>query len=279
MGSALALAASLALPASAATRAGSSSGQLVAAGTVTATSGQVMPGAKVSLYAWPSDKFLAAMKPGQDVPRRLLTSTTTASSGTFRLKVPAGALSAAAVSGPYANLEVDSGTSTWFITQRVSDWTPATVHLTDAADATVPDYCVTQYKGQLKRRLGTVGQEYDWGNAPGVEQAFTYHAGQTTTLSIGISKTGKPGSFSIGGSEAESAASNLDFPVQKGPGFYHFRTLWRVAKYLKTCGGGKIQRRSDVQGGSQTIVRVNDWVGVANVTRVSSAPRASICGL
>lgn len=235
--------------------------------------GHLAAGAVVDLYAWPSDKVLQALKPGQDVPRTLISSAKTSSSGAFSLTVSATTLSTVAVSGAYANLEVDSGTSFWFITRPVTDSTPAVVQLTGAADDSSPAICAVKYKGQLHRRWGTVAQEYDWGNAPGVTQSLTYGTGQSTSLSIGFSKSGKYGSYTAGGSETETSSSSQSFPDQRKPGFFRFRTEWRVAKYLQVCGGGK----TDVGPFFKHIVRSNGWLGGDDIRKASRAPKAKFC--
>jgi hypothetical protein len=85
--SGIALAASLAvgpayagqIPASGATP--SSGMAAVADGTVTGDSGAAMPGVAVTLYAWPSNAAVTALKVGQTVPTTLLATATTSSTG------------------------------------------------------------------------------------------------------------------------------------------------------------------------------------------------------
>jgi hypothetical protein len=58
----------------------------VATGTITSPSNAVMPGVKVSLYAWPPDAVLSAMKSGQMVPRTLLATSATTRQAATRCK-------------------------------------------------------------------------------------------------------------------------------------------------------------------------------------------------
>lgn len=137
LGSSLVLAASLTLPASAATgTTGSSASPLIATGTATNASGGAASGAVVRLYAWPSDKVLQHLRPGQVVPRTLLASTRASSEGTYSFHASPAALRSAAVSGGYANLEADSGMASWFFTRKASAGAPVIhVNLTGAAPA------------------------------------------------------------------------------------------------------------------------------------------------
>jgi hypothetical protein len=275
LGSSLVLAASL-TEALTIGQAAAATSVTVATGTVHDASGALAKDAVVDLYAWPSDQVLQALKPGEEVPRTLIASAKTSSAGVFSLTVGAQQLSAVAVSGAYANLEVDSGTSSWFITQPVASWAPMTVHLAGAANSAVPAYCIVRYQNQLHRRWGTIAQEYDWGNAGGVSQTVTYDQSQSTSLSIGISNSGKYGTFTASGSESETTATGQGFPTQHKPGFYHFRTWWRIAKYLKVCGG-KIVDGKKIAVAYKHIVRSNGWIAGDDIRRGSQAPRASLC--
>ena len=70
LGSSLVLAASLALPVSAATATGPSSGRLIATGTVANTRGGAAPGAVVRLYAWPSTRCCSTFVRARSCPGR-----------------------------------------------------------------------------------------------------------------------------------------------------------------------------------------------------------------
>lgn len=90
------------------------SGILTIAGSVGNAGRHLTAGAYVQLYAWPPDHTLQALRPGQNVPRKLLAAATTNSAGTYTLHVPAGALRSVADSSGYVNLEADSGAGSWF---------------------------------------------------------------------------------------------------------------------------------------------------------------------
>jgi hypothetical protein len=233
LGSSLVLAASLALPVSAATAAGPSSGRLIATGTVANTRGGAAPGAVVRLYAWPSDQVLQHFRPGQVVPRTLLATTTASSAGSYSFRVSSAALRSAAASGGYANLEADSGMATWFFTRKASGAAPIIhVNLSGAAPARHCSGWVFQY--QVKPAWGVVGQGYVWSRATGVNVDFTYSRGQSSTLGIGASPSGKAGSFKAAGSETQTKTGTEGMPGFK-IGNVLWRTKWRMAKYEVTC--------------------------------------------
>lgn len=88
----------------------------VASGTVTSDSGVAMPGVAVTLYGWPSNEAVTALKVGQTVPTTLLATATTSSVGTFMLQVPVAKLQAAGAAAGYVNLEiVTSAGDLWFL--------------------------------------------------------------------------------------------------------------------------------------------------------------------
>ena len=268
-GSSLVLAASLAMPASAAARTGSSSGQLVATGTVTAASGNAMPEAKVSLYAWPSSAVLVGLHPGQNVPRKLLATTTADSQGRFSFRVPPATLASAAVSGGNANLEADSGTATWFFVQPVSSTAPATsVSLRNASPDECEDWTFTE---QLHQRWGTVGQSYD-PHATHVTQSFTYSGKQSSTISIGVTYA-NGSTYHYGGKVSVSTASGEKFETLTKPSNNLYQTHFRIAKYRKLCVEGSTSGSvSAPEHGASTsqrciscqiyhMVRSNAWAG------------------
>jgi hypothetical protein len=255
LGSSLALAASLVLPASAATGT-ASSGQLVATGTVTGTGGRAVPGAKVSLYAWPSSAVLEQLRPGQAVPRSLIATTTADSSGNFSLRVQETTLPSVAVAGGYANLEADSGYATWFFTRKAA--APSTK--IDIAGA-VPDHCSGWvFKRHLKKAWATVGQAYIWPKATHVSETFTYTQDQSTTLGVGISPTDKFGSFSASGTVTDTKGAGQGFPGF-GPSNVLYRTLFTVGKFWDVCTQG-----------IKYMVHPDDWSGGTSEEHPQKAP-------
>jgi hypothetical protein len=262
MGS-LPLAAGLALPSSAATNSGSGSGQLVATGTVRATGGQGMPGATVSLYAWPSDGVLQSLKPGQEIPMTLLATAKSDSSGGYQLRASAGALLNAAVYNGYANLEIDSGAASWSFPYRATTASPANSPAASADVPTVnlipryPPPCHWVYDGQLKPSWARIGQGYVI--ASGISQRFTYNSGQNSSLGVGLSESGDAGSFHVGGTREESSSQSQNFRTHyKGDDWYHS---------LECSGEGTVQYR----------VRSDGYFGGAKDSNPGKRPRYQEC--
>lgn len=111
-----------------------------ASGLATSPNGAALARAVIDLYAWPFDKVLQSLQPRQEVPRILITTTTTNSSGKFTLNVSPSVLSANAVSGGYANLEADAGGAAWFFTMKASAPSVTGIHLADVTSDS-PGYC------------------------------------------------------------------------------------------------------------------------------------------
>jgi hypothetical protein len=234
---ALSLSLSAVLPASAATDAPV---PVIATGTVTNASGGAASGAVVQLYAWPSDQVLQHLRKGQVVPRTLLATTKANSAGTYSFRVSPAALRAVAVTGGYANLEAE-------------------------------------WEYQVNKSWGVVGQAYVWPKATGVSVTFTYSRGQDTTLGVGLSPTGKKGSFSASGSETQTKTGTEGMPGFK-LGNELWETHWRMAKYKVLCGrGGKalhLSGRWHCYDGICTSwqARSDGWAAGAKVLHPRTAP-------
>jgi hypothetical protein len=240
-------------------------GQVVAVGTVAGTGGRAAPGATVDLYAWPSDLVLQGLKPGQVVPRTLIATTTASPAGAFTLRVAPAELAADAVSGTYANLEVQAGTRSWFVAWNTADPAPAIrLHLAGAT----PAICETELQRQLKPAWAIVGQSYALSNIPSITQSFTYSASQSSTLGVGFSPTAKFGSFSASGTVSNSTTTGEVFPSY-GRGNEWYQTLFRVGLYVKACStGGHV--RPDVIVGYYS--RPDGWKSGEHVEHPKNAP-------
>lgn len=257
--SSLILAISVSLPASAAIKA-ELSGQLIAVGTVTDARGTPEPNATVRLYAWPSDTVLQGLRLGQKVPTTLMATATTSSQGTYSFRVPQATLSSVAASSGIANLEADSGSSSWFFTRKASG--PATATRVNLAVPKIGPTCTPWiYQNQLKRAWATVGQSYD-PHATHVTQGFTYGAGQSSTLGVGFSTSNKVGSFSADGTDSVSSEAGQSFP-SFGVSNVLYRTQFREARYRRSCESG----------GYRYLVRSNGWAGGEKIFHPARAPK------
>jgi hypothetical protein len=234
---------------------GSASGVAVAAGTVTGPSGATMSGAPVDLYAWPTSAVLEAMKPGQTVPRTLLTTATTSSSGQYTLTVPQASLKAAVVDNGYANLEIDSPAGIWFMPYQPGAATAATETVNLAANSfkdpcgKLPDgdsyYTFTGWTllakspKPLKTVSDVVGQGYiqpgkytdgDWTEFE-YTQASSHE--QTSTLGVGLSGYGLDAGYSTKGSSTSTARRSEGFPPEFTNAFNW--TQFNVGEYRAGC--------------------------------------------
>jgi hypothetical protein len=229
---------------------------VIATGTVTNASGHAASGAVVRLYAWPSDRVLQHLRPGQTVPRKLVATTKVGSAGTYALRVPPAKLRSADVSSGYANLEADSGTASWSFTWKTAGDSPVVrVHPLHFSPATCSGWV---YQRQIKRAWATVGQSYILHNATHVKQKFVYGKGQSSSLGLGISPSGKVGTFTAGGTESESTNTKQGFPTF-GPSNVLYRTLFRMARYYVFCArGGRIAPQRKI---TKWMVRSNGWFG------------------
>ena len=270
LGSSLVLAASLAMPASAAR-----SGLASASTDIMVAQGHASPGATVSLYAWPPGVD-ASLKPGQMVPRKLLASTKATSAGTYSLLAPTAALDSNADAQGYVNLEADSGLASWFFIwsagghQNVlaaSGQHPATVNVVSSSH---PDeYCTGwDYRRQAPASYAIVGQAYILDPATHVTVGFTYASGQESSLGIGISNTNEFGSFTADGTNSQSSSSTQGFPSY-GVGKEWFRTYFKIAHYRKDCSWGM-----PIQHHYRYMIKSNAWKGGDNTLHPSTAPRA-----
>jgi len=227
----------------------------VVGGMVTGASGAAMPGAAVSLYAWPSDAVLQAMKAGQQVPTTLLATATTTSAGRYVLQVPVAKLQAAAVESGYANLEIYSpGGGMWFTSYQVSSLpahpsAPVTANLhpnlgvncgVDNLNRPLSFTGFVKIK-QLNKAWATVGQGYIV-HAKNTEKDymnFNYDQGttrsQTTGLGLGISGYGIDAKYNQSGTSTSTADGAQGFPKENKNTLY--QTDFNVGQFRGECHG------------------------------------------
>jgi hypothetical protein len=252
----------------------------VATGSVTGVNGTATPDTIVDLYAWPSDQVLKGLKGGATVPRKLIATATSNSAGKFSLEVSKETLSASAVSSGNANLEADAGSASWFFTVNAKNPAITSIHLTGVAVSESPDVCIGwQFVKEEPPQWATVGQAYIASNATHVVQSFTYSTGQSSTLGVGLSYTGKAGSFSADGTVSTSSSENMYFPSFSDSTLY--RTLFTVGLYYTVCGhGGRGKNAgSDLRPGANYMVQSNGWFGAGETfEHPKTLPKATYCG-
>jgi hypothetical protein len=229
----------------------------VAGGIVTSASGAAMPGATVSLYAWPSNAVLKALRPGTVVPTTLLATATTSSAGKYMLRVPAAQLEAAAVESGYANLEIYSAVGGfWFFPYQAGSLpgrpsAAVTVNLSSkkrfscGKDQYGQAYLTAGFDKERQRNpaWATVGQGYiakHGKNDPkmkGDTIKFDYNQtatkSQTSTLGVGLSGYGFDAGYDTSGTNVSTAHHEQKYPGQTKNTF--FRTEFNVAQYRAMC--------------------------------------------
>lgn len=233
-----------------------SSGMAVAGGIVTSATGTAMPGVTVDLYAWPSDAVQKALKPGQFVPTKLLTTAITNGAGKYMLMVPAAKLKAAAVESGYANLEITSAVvGMWFLSYQTSSLpahpsAPVTVNLNPAIGVRCPKDQLgrqTYFSGffkikQLKPAWAIIGQGYinRVRKTRGDSMVFDYNQtatkSQTSALGVGISGHGIDAGYNTSGTSTSTATAGQSYPTETKSTL--FRTWFNVAMFRGTCHGG-----------------------------------------
>jgi hypothetical protein len=250
----------------------------VASGTATAANGSAVRNAIIDLYAWPSGKVLQALKPGQKVPRTLVATAIANSAGKFSLSLAPGTLSANAVSSGFVNLEADSGSATWFFSTDAAKPAATAIRLTGAGTES-PDYC-TPWKEvkNLGPQPSIVGQAYIASNYKHVTDSFTYSRGQSSSLGVGISPTGKKGTFTASGSVSTSSTANQGFPTE-GPGNTLFLTFFKAGVYHDVCGttGKGTPDGASGEPHQRYVVRSTEWASGVRIEHPRGAPRANQC--
>ena len=206
------------------------------------------------------------------MPRTLISTTTTSSGGEYTLSVSPNVLRSIAVSGGFANLEVDADSDARFFTSQASNPAVSSVQL----GGMTPSVCTPwKLQKELSPSWAVVGQAYVLSNATHVQQSFVYSNGQSSTLGVGISPTGKVGSFTGSGAETTSTTATQDFPSSGSPGYIWYRTLFKVGLYHAACGTpGRI---ADASSSSKYLVRSDGWAGGTNIEHPKTAPTAEFC--
>lgn len=255
-------------------------GIIIAQGSVTIR-GNSAVGIKVAVYAWPPAAVLSRAQGGAKVPWRLVGSATTAIDGSYQVRISdAAALRSLADRNGYVNLEIDAGTASWSFSRRIivvdgmtvlatanADMgvtrimSPEVVNLQTSAPGT-PCYTVPTLIRNLGKNWAIVGQSYS--TLRRVTQSFSYTRGQESSLGVGVSYSGKAGSFYADGTWSQSSSATQAFPsYHKSNDWY--RTEFKIGKFLRWCPALHIAKN--------VSVRVIGWAGGDNVRHPRQPPR------
>jgi hypothetical protein len=151
------------------------------------------------LFAWPPQQVLAGLKPGATVPAVRVVRQAHMARAYRRLENPAGIVNLDAV--------------------------PET-----------PGSCVPglpQFLNPVSSVATNVMQSYS--TIKGAKQTFTYGLGQSTTVGVGASGSGDPGTYAAAAdasaSVTDAGSTQQGFAPQKGRSFNHFQTYFEWGKY------------------------------------------------
>ncbi len=284
---ALPLAAAMFVPASAnaATTPTAPAGSVVY-GTVSTSSGVPLAGTPVLLYAWPSQSVTASIKIGQQVPRTLLGTAVTSSTGTYSI-TPANvsALAASASSSGIVNLEVDayyqkkeaafffprqlvtsgSGMALAVPSQAsIAQLTPQAANLTirgvqaPAAGtpqaSPSPDFfgCAGSTPTATWNNQG-VNLGGEWSYVDSVWMNFTYEAGSSSTLGVALNQAGV-GGWTASGTYTIGAGSVQNWPQENVRNGYNRKSNFTYTEYVDSCGNHQTHVTNWDGGNPTTIV-------------------------
>lgn len=130
--------------------------------------------------------------------------------------------------------------------------------------------CDVSYAQGLGPIWVLVGQTYNV--ATYMKARFTYTQGSSSSLGVGISTSGKAGTFSTHGTSSRSSTTTLGYGEHGGTTKRYFDTQFAFGKYLHKC----YDSGSGAQWSFYTI-RNNGFIGSTRIRKLNSAPDANHC--
>jgi len=207
------------------------------------TPGTALPkiGANEVLDAWPVQSVLGKLKVAQSVPLTKIGYTTP--KGVFVRAASAAAIRNVTAAGGLVNLQA------------------------------APQTCGAP---QLVQKLGLrwVAVATTFSLISYVTQDFDYSEGQSSTLEVGESASGKSGSLSEDGSVSVSSTADQGFPATNR-GNERYLTEFAFGKYKVKCApGGHVTPAEIVH---YYEVKPYEWAGGDSMQHPKTAPRATYC--
>lgn len=239
------VAAAIPLAGSGAAQAATQSAKVVVSGAVLTSTGKAAAGATVVIHAWPDQAVIQALKPGQKVPWVLVGTGSADASGKYSISVPVAKLAPEESYG-VVNLEADTSSSTYFfpvaVTRNDGDaYMPsanvvADLTATPGVTPATPGWsgCAGDgwnYVKDLGEHLATVGETYVLTSH--ATQHFVYKVGQSSTIGVGTSASGKYGSFKDWGTFSWSTNLRESFATFGANKSMWYRSLFNFGEY--TC--------------------------------------------
>jgi hypothetical protein len=262
-------------------QAGAATQHVLAGGAVVDAEGRPVTDAVVEAYAWPSNDELAAMTPGTHFDLAPVARGHADSSGSYALARDEKTIGRFKDKHGNVNLEIvirsrggvattSTGVAGDGSTATTTRHAPAQIdramlqHAT-ATTSTVaagPIPCGVIYKGDLGDHLVWVGGHYS--TTTGVTHDLVYSNGASSSLGVGVSTSGRFGTFSASGTTSVSSTGTINFPTTTGR--QHDYTYFNYDKYLVGCAGTM-----------KYEARATGWVGGAHVWVPPTAPTANYC--
>ena len=171
---------------------------LAAAVAVPAASASTRQPVTATIWQWPSESVLMNLKPGQVVPMTKAGTMTLTPADIAFLKT-----------GEMINLD---GNRSLMPQLRCAP---------------------TKYQNSLGKQWATVGATFS--TIRRVTQRFTYEAGQSSTLGIGVSTTDKAGSFHADHTDTVTRHLGDPFPAERGVSGWHYRTEFIYHQFSQQC--------------------------------------------
>jgi hypothetical protein len=232
-------------------------GQMVAGG-------QPVAGAKVTMYAWPRQAVVVALKQGAAVPMRAVGSAVSSSTGRYAISVSNWKAVQASADGDVVNLEVMAfqGRSggVFSFPRLLVETASGPALAVDNAALTLsmapqsadlglvrgpsgnrrgpPDFppCGQMIKAKyLGKRWTVVGITSS--KVLGTTIDFDYGKDQSSSLGVGISATGSKGSWTASGTKSVSSSGSENFPTQTGKKTTLDKTKFTYWKFVVVCIG------------------------------------------
>jgi len=148
-----------------------------------------------------------------------------------------------------------------------------------------PDSTCTNPK--VKKHLGlhwtAVGATYN--SDPHITQAFTYETGQSSSLGVGLSDSGKAGSYNADGTDSVTSDGSQSFPAN-GAGREIYETKFVFNEYWWQCGPiGKVSVNSSPARACNQIISIcnyyqikaTEWASGDREVHPKTTPKANFC--
>lgn len=268
---AVSVAATLPLAGSSLVQAATQSASVVVSGTVLASTGKAAAGTTVTIHAWPDQAVIQALKIGQRVPWVLVGTGKADASGRYSISLPVAKLAPEESYG-VVNLEADTPSAGTFFPVAVTK---------NAGDSYLPSANVVanftpapnrfpgcagngwNYIKNLGKHVGTVGETYVLTSH--ANQQFTYSRGQSSSIGVGWSSSGKSGSFKDQDTFSWSSSLSETWPTFGANRSVWYQTEFKFGEY--SC---------EIPAATRTFyaIHVNGFAGGATIKSPTLIPIA-----